>query len=375
MTHMKDTRPSRRQMLVYGTAAATIGACSGEKADADQASAAPVKKRTLRMVTTWPKSLPGLGTGAQRLAERITALSNGSLDVRVYAAGDLVGAFDAFDAVSSGKADMYHGGEYYWQGKSKAYNFYAGVPFGMTADEMAAWINFQGGQELWDELSARFNIKPFAAGNTGTQMGGWFKREIKSLNDLKGLRIRMPGLGGEIMRRLGAEPVTKSASELYLALSQGNIDATEWIGPWNDLTLGLHTAAQYYYGPGFHEPGSTLALGVNLDLFNSLSDHQRTVITEACQVERHVMHAEYDAKNAEALEVLKTQHGIVPRTFPQDVMQAAQREAASVIDDVAQSDDLTRRVVESFKASLAKARQWEAVAHGAFTRARTDALG
>ncbi|MEO0412755.1 MAG: TRAP transporter substrate-binding protein [Pseudomonadota bacterium] len=375
MTTTKDKRPSRRQMLAYGAAAATIGACSGENADADQASAAPIKKRTLRMVTTWPKSLPGLGTGAQRLAERITTLSNGSLDVRVYAAGDLVGAFDAFDAVSSGKADMYHGGEYYWQGKSKAYNFYAGVPFGMTADEMAAWINFQGGQELWDELSAQFNIKPFAAGNTGTQMGGWFKREINSLEDLKGLRIRMPGLGGEILRRLGAEPVTKAANELYLALSQGNIDATEWIGPWNDLTLGLHTAAKYYYGPGFHEPGSTLALGVNLDVFNSLSDHQRAVITQSCQVERHVMHAEYDAKNAEALEVLKTEHDIVPRTFPADVMAAAQREAAIVLEEVAQSDALTGRVVASFKAALKKARSWEAVAHGAFTQARNDALG
>ncbi|MEM7571073.1 MAG: ABC transporter substrate-binding protein, partial [Pseudomonadota bacterium] len=216
---------------------------------------------------------------------------------------------------------------------------------------------------------------PFAAGNTGTQMGGWFKREINSLDDLKGLRIRMPGLGGEILRRLGAEPVTKSANELYLALSQGNIDATEWIGPWNDLTLGLHTAAKYYYGPGFHEPGSTLALGVNLDVFNSLSDHQRAVITQSCHVERHLMHAEYDAKNAEALDVLKTQFDITPRTFPADVMAAAQREAAIVLDEVAQSDELTGRVVASFKAALKKARRWEAVAHGAFTQARNDALG
>ncbi|MEM7570684.1 MAG: TRAP transporter substrate-binding protein [Pseudomonadota bacterium] len=374
MTKDTNKRSSRRHMLAL-SAAATLGACSSDNAGGQQGAGAPVKKRTLRMVTTWPKSLPGLGTGAQRLADRITLLSNGSLDVRVYAAGDLVGAFDAFDAVSSGKADMYHGGEYYWQGKSKAYNFFASVPFGMTADEMAAWIHFQGGQELWDELSGKFNIKPFAAGNTGTQMGGWFKREINSLDDLKGLRIRMPGLGGEILRRLGAEPVTKSAKELYLALSQGNIDATEWIGPWNDLTLGLHTAAPYYYGPGFHEPGSTLALGINLDVYTSLSDHQRAVIEQSCHVERHLMHAEYEAKNAQALEVLKTEHGIIPRTFPDDVMKAAQEQAAIVMAEVAKSDDITRRVVESFQAALAKARGWETVAHGAFAKARAQALG
>jgi len=365
---------NRRKMLGLGVAAATIGACGGENADAEQ-SAPKLKKRTLKMITTWPKSLQGLGTGAQRVADRINAMSQGTLDIRVYAAGDLVKAFDAFDAVSAGKADMYHGGEYYWQAKSRAYNFFAGVPFGMTADEMAAWINFQGGQELWDELSAKFNIKPFAAGNTGTQMGGWFKREINSLDDLKGLRIRMPGLGGEILRRLGATPVTKAANELYLALSQGNIDATEWIGPWNDLALGLHTAAPYYYGPGFHEPGSTLALGVNLEVFNSLAPFQQQIIKEACSAETHYMLAEYNARNAEALDVLRQEHGIVPRTFPDDVMAAAKREAAKVLNDVAEADELTGRVVESFKASLAKARAWEGVAQGAFSNARktTDA--
>lgn len=360
-------------MLAVGVAAAAIGACSGDNADAEQQGAKPVKKRTLRMVTTWPKSLPGLGTGAQRLAERITALSNGSLDVRVYAAGDLVQAFDAFDAVSAGKADMYHGGEYYWQAKSKAYNFYAGAPFGMTADEMAAWINFQGGQDLWDELSAGFNIKPFAAGNTGTQMGGWFKREINSLDDLKGLRIRMPGLGGEILRRLGATPVTKAGNELYLALSQGNIDATEWIGPWNDLALGLHTAAPYYYGPGFHEPGSTLALGVNLEVFNSLTPVQQQIIKAACEAETHLMLAEYNARNAEALDVLKSEHNIVPRTFPADIMAAAKRESDAVLEEVAGADEITGRVVASFRASLAKARSWESVAQDAFVQARKSA--
>lgn len=373
MADTKQKHSSRRQMLAVGVAAATIGACSGENADAEQQGAKPVKKRTLRMVTTWPKSLPGLGTGAQRLAERITTLSNGSLNVRVYAAGDLVQAFDAFDAVSAGKADMYHGGEYYWQAKSKAYNFYAGAPFGMTADEMAAWINFQGGQELWDELSAGFNIKPFAAGNTGTQMGGWFKREINSLDDLKGLRIRMPGLGGEILRRLGATPVTKAGNELYLALSQGNIDATEWIGPWNDLALGLHTAAPYYYGPGFHEPGSTLALGVNLEVYNSLAPVQQQIIKAACEAETHLMLAEYNARNAEALDVLKSEHNIVPRTFPADIMAAAKRESDAVLEEVAGVDEITGRVVASFKASLAKARSWESVAQDAFVQARKSA--
>lgn len=369
MAKNTGNQASRRKMLAVGVAAAAIGACSGENADAQQ-SAKAIKKRTLRMVTTWPKSLPGLGTGAQRLADRIKLLSQGSLDVRVYAAGDLVQALDAFDAVSSGKADMYHGGEYYWQAKSKAYNFYAGVPFGLTATEMAAWINFQGGQELWDELSAKFNIKPFEAGNTGTQMGGWFKREINSLDDLKGIRMRMPGLGGEIIKRLGATPVTKAGNEVYLALSQGNIDATEWIGPWNDMALGLHTAAPYYYGPGFHEPGSTLGLGVNLDVYNDLEPVQRAIIKEACAAETHLMLAEYNARNSEALAVLKSEHGIVPRTFPDDIMEAAKREAETILDEVAAADELTGRVVASFRSAREKARAWESVAQDAFVQAR-----
>ena len=220
-----------------------------------RASAATHKKRELRMVTTWPKNFPGLGTSSERFARRVEKATDGALKINVFAAGELVPAFQAFDAVSSGAADIYHGAEYYWQGKSPAFVFFTALPFGMTAIEHAGWIRHGGGQALWDKLSARFNIKPHIVANTGTQMGGWFRNELTSLRDLRGLKIRIPGLGGEVYRRLGASPVTLPGGEIFPSLQSGKVDAAEWIGPWNDLAFGFHRIARHCYSPGFHEPG------------------------------------------------------------------------------------------------------------------------
>ena len=192
------------------------------------------------MVTTWPKNFPGLGTTAESLDRRIIAMRGGTLRVKVFAAKELVPPFKSFDTVSGDTADMYHAAEYYWQGKSKAFNFFAAVPFGLTAAEHTAWINHGGGQELWDELAAGFNLKPFMAGNTGVQMGGWFNKEINSLDDYKGLKIRIPGLGGEVLRKIGAAAINLPGGEIYTSLQSGAIDATEWVGPWNDLAFGFY---------------------------------------------------------------------------------------------------------------------------------------
>ena len=238
----EQARPSRRGLLTGASALAATGlitACGNAEQQSSGGPAVLKKERSLKMVTTWPKNFPGTGTGVERIAKRIETLSDGRIKVKVFAAGELVGAFGAFDAVSQGRADLYHGAEYYWQGKHPAFNFFTSVPMGMNAAEMNAWLRFGGGQELWDELSAQYNIKAFAAGNTGVQMGGWFNREVNKLQDFEGLRMRIPGLGGEVMRRLGATPVTKSGGEIFQALSQGNLDATEWIGPWNDLAFGF----------------------------------------------------------------------------------------------------------------------------------------
>ncbi|MCH8862470.1 MAG: twin-arginine translocation signal domain-containing protein [Proteobacteria bacterium] len=379
---MKDSNKKigRRKFLKAAGAvgaATLVASCSeGGDAGADCIGAPAVlrKKRSLKMVTTWPKNFPGIGTGAERVARRITELTDGGLDIRVYGAGELVPALGAFDAVSQGKADIYHGAEYYWQGKSRAFNFFAAVPFGMTAGEMKAWIYHDGGQELWDELSAAFNIKPFMAGNSGTQMGGWFRSELKGLADLQGLRMRIPGLGGEVMARMGAVPVTKAGGELFLALSQGNIDATEWIGPWNDLAFGFHTIAKYYYYPGFHEPGTTLSMGMNLDLWEDLSNQERAAVESAAAAENDYTLAEFNAQNARALTTLIEEHGVKLTRFPDEILDAMARLSVEVLAETAASDALTGRVYESFAASMARTSRWGEIGERAFTEIREKAM-
>lgn len=375
----KPTHPSRRAFVIAaGLTGAAATAAALAKDNAAPIAGGPAvlrRRRQLKMVTSWPKNLPGLGVGAERVARRITQMSDGALDVRLFAGGELVPALGGFDAVSQGKADMYHAAEYYWQGKHPAFNFFTAVPFGMTASEMNAWLYFGGGQELWDELAARFNIKAMPAGNTGHQTGGWFKREIRSLEDFKGLRMRMPGLGGEVISAMGATPVTKPGGELFLALSQGNIDATEWVGPWNDMALGFHTVAPYFYGPGFHEPGSSLSLGVNLDLWQDLSDAERAIVSAAAAAENDMMLAEYNYKNARALEQLARQYGIAMRPFPDDVMLAAAQASGVTMARLAQGDPMSARVADSFFAARAVVSAWLEAADSAYLAARQRGAG
>jgi len=331
--------------------------------------------RPLRMVTTWPKNFPGLGTGAARLGRRITQTSGGSLDVTVYAAGELVPALSAFDAVSRGNADLYHGGEYYWQGRSPAFNFFSAVPMGLTYAEMNAWIRFGGGQALWDELGAQHNIKPLMAGSTGAQMGGWFRRPVETVADLRGLRMRIPGLGGEVMQRLGATPVTKAGGELFQALDQGNIDATEWVGPWNDMAFAFHTIVKHYYYPGIHEPGTALSTGVNLALWEDLSTRERALITAACDAETAIMYAEFEHNNAIALQRLVSDTDVSVRPFPDAVLRAMAEASAAVLEQVAASDPFTARVYDSFKAARQRGDRWGEIAERAFTQARSFLAG
>lgn len=360
----------RRQLLAGGAAGLVAGCECG--APVGGITPGSVKQRELKMVTTWPKDFPGLGTMAERTAKFITEMSGGAITVRVFAAGELVGAFESFDAVSNGAADMYHGAEYYWVGKSPAFAFFTAVPFGMTANEIMAWTEFGGGQQLWDELSAKFNIKPFAAGNTGHQMGGWFKREIKSLEDMRGMKIRMPGLGGEVLRRIGASAVALSGGEIYPALQSGAIDGTEWVGPWNDLAFGFYQEAKYYYWPGFHEPGAQLGVGVNLDVWNTMTLQEKSIIEGACHRANHLSIAEYIHHNATALEQLVNDHGIQLRKMPDDVMAALARESKNVLEETARTDDITRRVYESFKASLTRSMDWSRISDEAFMSKRRE---
>ena len=327
-------------------------------------------KKELKMVTTWPKNFPGLGTTAERLAKRITTMSGGSLTVKVFAAGELVPPFESFDAVSNGTADMYHGAEYYWQGKSKAFNFFASVPFGFSATEQSAWINHGGGQKLWDDLGKKFGMKPFMAGNTGVQMGGWFNKEVNSIEDYKGLKIRMPGLGGEVLRRIGATAVALPGGEIFPALQSGAIDATEWVGPWNDLAFGFYRVTKFYYYPGFHEPGTTLSSSVNLKTWEGLSSEHQAIISAAMSAENDVTLAEFNARNNDALSTLINRHKVKVRRFSDQVMNTIGKSAGEVVTGVGAGDPDTQKVLDSFLKFRKQAIAWSKLSDQAYWNAR-----
>ncbi len=330
-------------------------ALAGAAAAASTALAAPAiaqNKRELKMVMAWPKNSPGAGTSGQRVADRITQLSGGALTVKVYGAGELVPAFQSFDAVSAGDADMYHAAEYYFQGKAKGYNFLTAVPFGMTGIETHAWIRYGGGQELWDELSAGFNIKGFPSHTTGTQMGGWFRKEINTVDDFKGLKMRMPGLGGEVLRALGATPLNLPIGEIYPSLQSGAIDATEWVGPWQDLAFGFYKICKNYYGPGFHEPGTVASFGINKKLYDSLPKDQQELISVVIKAEAQDQSSEFNALNQSSLDTLVNKHGVKVRAFPEELMMKAKAAAADVVASMAATDAMTKRIADSYEAFL-----------------------
>ena len=353
--------------LGVGAGAAAGAAPFSSSAAANSAGGAT---RKLKMVTTWPKNFPGLGMTPERIAKRMHAATDGRIDIRVYGAGELVPAFEAFDAVSGGAADMYHGAEYYWQGKSKAFNFFTSVPFGMNAAEINSWVYYGGGQQLWDDLSAGFNIKPLLAGNTGVQMGGWYNREIKSAEDFKGLKIRMPGLGGEVLRRLGAAAVALPGGEIFPALQSGAIDATEWVGPWNDLAFGFYKITKYYYYPGFHEPGAALAVGFNRDFWQSLSARDQAIFAAVCAAENEVTLAEFNARNSAALEILQSKHGVKLNRFSDEVLAAIGKASGEVLAEVAAADPVTAKVYQSFLAARKSGMTWARLSEEAYSQAR-----
>lgn len=328
------------------------------------------ERRQWKMVTSWPSNFPGLGTGAALLGELITAASGGRIAVKVYGGGELVPPFEVFDAVSRGTAELGHSAAYYWKGKAAAAPFFCAVPFGLNAQEMNGWLYDGGGLELWRELYAPFGLVPFPAGNTGVQMAGWFNREIRSVADLKGLKMRIPGLGGEVMARLGAAPVNLPGAEIFTALQSGAIDATEWVGPYNDLAFGLHRVAKYCYYPGWQEPGPTLECMVNKAAFEALPADLRALLEVCCRAVNDAMLAEYTARNQAALEQLRDVHGVDFRPLPEDVLAALRRASDQALEEIAAADPMAGRVYESVRAFRARARAWHEVSEVAYYRAR-----
>ncbi|WP_299234107.1 TRAP transporter substrate-binding protein [uncultured Halomonas sp.] len=305
---------------------------------------------TWNMVTSWPKNFPALGTGASEFAKRIETLSGGRMRIRVHGAGELVPALEVFDAVAAGTAEMGHSASYYWRGKVAASQFFTAVPFGMTTQETNAWLYYGGGQELWDEIYAKHNLKPFPVGNTTTQPGGWFKKEINSLEDLQGLKLRLPGLAGEAMNRIGVTTVTMPGSEIFTSMQTGVLDAADWVSPYNDLAFGLHQVADYYYTSAWNEPSAILEGTVNLEAWNALPDDLKAVVTEAARAANLAMVSEFTFRNAQALDTLVNEHGVKLRIFPEDVMKALYDSSQEVIAEQVESDPDSKKVHDSYVA-------------------------
>src|SRR4051812_17608840 len=314
-----------------------------------------------RMVTSWPKRLPGPGMSAERVAERIAALSGGRIQVTVHAAGEVVPAFEVLDAVGGGVAELGHTASFYWQGKQPAAAFYTTVPFGLTPQEHVAWVDAGGGQALWDELYAPFGVKPFMGGNTGVCMGGWFRREMKSLDEIKGVKIRALGLGGEVYRRLGATPQTTPVGEILTSLQSGLLDAAEFVGPGTDIALGLYRVAPFYYGPGFNKPNGTGECIVSLKAWQAADAETKAIIAHACAAEASYALSEMERLNAEALSALVTRNNVQLRTFPTDVVAAARRESTAVLAELAARSDIAKRTHDSYVAFRDRTAAWSRI--------------
>ena len=341
-----------------------------ESASASSAAAGEQPVIQWKLVTTWPKNFPGLGLGPENFARTVSELSNGRLKIHVFGAGEIVPAMGVFDAVSQGVSEMGHGAAYYWTGKIPASAFFTSVPFGLTAQEINGWIHYGGGMELWREAYAPFNIIPLAGGNSGVQMAGWFNREINSIDDLRGLKMRMPGLGGEVLSRAGGTAVTLPGGELYTSLQTGVIDATEWVGPYNDLALGLHEVAKYYYYPGWHETGSMLEFIVNKQALEALPADLQAIVKVASRAINQDMLDEYTARNNRALQDLLENHGVQLRRLPDDVIIALYEASEAALLDLAASDPLAQRVYASFKEFLDNVSTYHHISEQAYINAR-----
>lgn len=350
---------TRRKILTAGATAALAAP-----------AVARAQTRKWRMVTSWPKRLPGPGMSAERVAERIGALSGGRLEVTVHAAGELAPAFEVLDAVGRNVAEMGHTASFYWQGKEPAAAFFTTVPFGLTPIEHAAWVEVGGGQQLWDEIYKPFGVKPFMGGNTGVCMGGWFRREILGLADMRGLRIRALGLGGEIYRRLGATPQTTPPAEILTSLQSGLLDAAEFVGPGTDIALALYRVAPYYYGPGFNKPNGTGECLISLRAWESLDSPLKAVVAHACAVEASYALAEMERLNVEALALLTGRHNVKLRTFPAELIASARKHAAEVLAELAARGAAARKVHDSYVAFRERAAAWSRVSLKAVLDAR-----
>jgi len=345
-----------------------FSACSEDVQKAKSVNVNKNKKTKIRLATSWPANFPIMGTGIERFAKRLEIISQDTLWVKVYPKNVLVPALGVFDAVSAGAIDAYHSASYFYKGKNEAFNLFTGFPFGMTATEMNAWIDFGGGMELWRELYAKYNLVPFKGGNTDVQMGGWFKKEINSLADLQGLKMRIPGLGGEVFSKLGVKPTLLPAGEIYVALERNVLDATEWLGPSLDTKMGFQKVAKYYY-TGWHEPGSMLDLSFNQKKYNALSDEHKMMIEMASNELNATMNSEFQAENTKALKAVHESDALI-KTFPKEILTEAKKAMLEVVAEKATKSQDFKKVWDSAYTFLEKNREWTDMGIKAYLESR-----
>ncbi len=362
----------RRDFLKASAAAAATATLTGCTREQIEGKSGPSinrqRKVKLKIATSWPAHFPIMGTGIERFAKKVKEMSGGSLEVKIYPKNILVPALAVFDATSSGQIDGFHSGPYYWKGKNPAFALFSGAPLTMVAGELYCWMNYGGGYDLWRELYARYNLYPFIGGNTGVQMGGWFRKPIDSLEDLKGLKMRIPGLGGEVMAKLGVNPILLPAGEIYTALERGTIDATEWVGPALDIRMGFYKVAKYYY-TGWHEPGSILELTFNKARFEKLSDEHKAIIKYASEAMTTEMYHEFMHENALALKKLESM-SIEIRDFPPEIIEAAKKAMKEVAAEQSEKSEEFRRVFDSMQSYYRVIKPWTQISETRFCSIR-----
>ncbi|MBA3027138.1 MAG: C4-dicarboxylate ABC transporter [Sulfurimonas sp.] len=317
------------------------------------------KKTMIKLATSWPAHFPIMGTNVEKFAQRVKDVSGGSLEIKLYPKNTLVPALAVFDACSSGQIDAFHSGPYYWKGKNSAFSLYSGIPFGFTAEEINSWMLFGGGLELWREQYAKYNLYPFMGGNTNIQMGGWFRKPIESLADMQGLKMRIPGLGGEVFSKFGVNPILLPAGEIYTSLERGVIDATEWVGPALDLKMGFYKVAPYYYS-GWHEPGSILELTFNKHSWEKLSFEHKAIIEVSANELNSNMTYEFHSENIHALKKLH-ELDVKILQFPQDVIAAGKVALTQVIEELSVQNSDFKTVYASIENHLKLSKEWSDV--------------
>ena len=368
-------------VVVLGLIAALVSVVSLwtlERADAPSAGvAASVGTGQViewKLVTTWPKGLPGLGAAPENFARRVNEASGGRLRIKVFGAGEIVPAFEVFDAVSRGVAEAGHGASYYWKGKIPASVFYTAVPFGMTAQEANGWLHYGGGLELWRELYAPFGVVPFAGGSTGVQMAGWFNIRLNSRADLDGLKMRIPGLAGEVFDAAGGSAVRIAGGEVYTSMQTGVIDAVEWVGPYNDRTLGLMEVGDYYYYPGWHEPGAMLETIVNAEALAALPDDLQAIVRVAARATNTDMLDDFTANNSESLQILLNEFETEVLPLPDDVMDALYENSQVAIQALVEADPMAKKIAASYFEFADKVRTYHEISERAYLNGRNRLL-